>query len=277
MKEYTHRQLIDQFQQMHRNQGMFVLPNVWNPGSAYVFEKEGFDAVATSSAGVAYALGYPDGEDITFEDLVLCVKLISRRINIPLSVDFERGYAETSRGVKDNAKALLGVGACGFNIEDGKSDGSIDDLTDILTKIKALKQLKEELDLDFVINARTCCYWLKVGGEKERLQTVIDRGNAFLEAGADCVFVPGVLDEETVIRLVQGIKGPLNIVLNPGYKDFQGLEKCGVKRLSVGSAPVRNTYNHLIMLARELKGNKVDQLLAHDFGYSQANAYFNKE
>lgn len=272
-----HKERIKKFYTMHKKEGMFILPNVWNPGSAVVFEKEGFEAVATTSAGVAYALGYPDGEDITFEDLAMCVRLITNRINIPLSVDFERGYSEYVDEVVEHALILIEAGACGFNIEDGKSDGSIDKLEHILAKIEALHELKKEINLDFVINARTCCYWLKIGDEKERLETAIQRGNAFIEAGADCVFVPGVMGASTVEALVRGINGPVNIVLNSGYRDFEGLEKMGVKRLSVGSAPVRSTYNHLIQLARELKEKDVQKLLAHDFAYGKANAYFKKE
>jgi len=107
------------FSDMHKENKMFVLPNAWGVGSAYVFEKQGFKAVATSSTGVAHDLGYPDGEHISFDDLLQVVERIASRVDIPLSVDFERGYSETNEEVKENARKLLSAGAVGFNIEDG--------------------------------------------------------------------------------------------------------------------------------------------------------------
>lgn len=268
--------LAKQFQAMHHNAGMFVLPNVWDAGSARVFEKQGFKAVATSSAGVAYSLGFPDGEDITFGDLVNCVDRIVRRIGIPLSVDFERGYGEDIKSIQDNARELLRHGACGFNIEDGKADGSLDTLDFMTDKITALVELKRELDIDFVINARTCTYWLSVGDEEAIFQTAIARGNAFRTAGADCVFIPGAINEDTVGRLTRSIDAPLNIILNSRYHDFVGLERLGVRRLSVGSGPARSVLNHLIEIAAELHHGNTAALLNHTFTYAEANEFFMK-
>jgi 2-methylisocitrate lyase-like PEP mutase family enzyme len=264
------------FSDMHKANKMFVLPNAWNVGSAYVFEKQGFEAVATSSAGIAYDLGYPDGEDISFNDLLWFVEKISNRVAIPLSVDFERGYGETGAEVKENARKLLLARAVGFNIEDGLPDGKLSSLDLQIEKIKALFELKRELDIDFVINARTCAYWLNVANEEDKLKISQERGNAFMEAGADCVFIPGAIDEATVIKLVQGINGPINIILNGIFNNFESLEKIGVRRLSVGSSPVRYIYSKVIDLANNLrKGNSVD-LLNVDFSYGQANSYFEK-
>ena len=154
------------FSNMHKERKMFVLPNAWDAGSAVVFERAGFAAVATSSAGIAYALGCPDGETITFDELLYVVERMAQRIGILLSVDAERGYAETPEGVKENAKKLLEAGAVGFNIEDGLPDGTLSPLDFQLDKIAALVELKRETGLDFVINARTCAYWLNVAGEE---------------------------------------------------------------------------------------------------------------
>ena len=271
---YEQKTLIRHFQDMHQNAGMFVLPNAWDAGSARIFEKQGFKAVATSSAGIAYSLGFPDGEDISFNDLLCCVRQIIRRIEIPLSVDFERGYGEDRHTIQENARELLRSGVCGFNIEDGKSDGTLDPLDFMLDKITALNELKSEFDLDFVINARTCAYWHAIGDEDTMFSTAVERGNAFRRAGADCVFIPGPLDERTVRKLVQGIDAPLNIILNPRYHDFAGLERLGVRRLSVGSGPARSVYNHLIEVATELHDGHVSAMLDHPFTYTKANAYF---
>lgn len=262
------------FKSLHQKCNMFVIPNAWSVGSAYIFEKEGFEAVATSSAGIAYNLGYPDGEDISFEDLLYVVEKITSRLNIPVSVDFERGYSEDPKQVKENAKQLLLKGAVGFNIEDGLPYGTLSSIDFQLEKIKALVELKLELDIDFVINARTCAYWLNVDGDKLKIAT--ERGNAFRQAGADCVFVPGAINEETVKNLVNGINAPLNIILNGIFNDFSKLSSLGVKRLSVGSGPIRNVCERAINIAKDLYKGDVSEILNCKFSYKNANKYFTK-
>lgn len=265
------------FQDLHQREAMFVLPNAWDVGSAYVFQKQGFKAVATSSAGIAYDLGYPDGEDIAFADLVWIVAKIAGRIDVPLSVDFERGYGETAEAVRENARKLLFAGAVGFNIEDGLSDGTLSPLALQIEKIQALAALKRELGIDFVINARTCAYWLDVADAEGKLRIACERGNAFVKAGADCVFVPGAVDETTVGQLVAGIDAPINIILNKAFSDFARLEAIGVRRLSVGSAPVRYVYDKTIEMANSLFHGNTTELLANAFTYGRANDYFASE
>ena len=259
---------------MHKERKMFVLPNAWDAGSAVVFERAGFAAVATSSAGIAYALGCPDGETITFDELLYVVERMAQRIGIPLSVDAERGYAETPEGVKENAKKLLEAGAVGFNIEDGLPDGTLSPLDFQLDKITALVELKRETGLDFVINARTCAYWLNVAGEEGNLEIALKRGNAFADAGADCVYVPGALCEETVAKLALGIKAPLNVILNGAFHDFAKLETLGVRRLSVGSSPARFIYGQAIEMSRALRAGDPSLLLGTKFSYGAANKFF---
>ena len=241
------------FKSMHDAGRMFVLPNAWNAGSARVFEREGFRAVATSSAGFSYALGYPDGQAVPFGDLLHVVGQMTARVDIPVSVDFERGYSDEPEQVRENARQLCLKGAVGFNIEDGLPDGTLSPLELQIEKIRTLAGLKRELDLDFVINARTCVYWLNVGSEEDRLKTAILRGNAFREAGADCVFVPGAIDRATVGRLVNGINAPVNILLNRAFHDVRELERIGVRRLSVGSGPARWLCERMIGLARSCR------------------------
>ena len=266
----------EEFQELHNNQELFIIPNVWNAGSAMVFEKAGFKSVATTSAGIAFSLGYADGEDISIDDLSLVVRQITKRISIPLSVDFERGYAETAEEVKENALELIYAGAVGFNIEDGRTDGNLDDLEHILMKINALKELRRELKLPFVINARTCAYWLNYGDEKTRLQFVIDRCNSFAEAGADCVFIPGAISESDVEALVDGIKAPLNLIANPLFNDFEKMNEIGVRRISIGSGAVRSVFNHLINTSSNLKNNDISEMINHKFSYAAANDFFKK-
>ena len=264
------------FLRMHQTDGMFVIPNAWDAASAYIYEKAGFAAVATTSAGLAYALGYPDGEQVSMEDLLFVVKKITGRVQIPVSVDFERGYAENPRQVKENARSLLAAGAVGFNLEDGQANGTLSPLELQIEKIKALCELKKELDLPFVINARTCVYWLNIGSEEEKLAEAVCRGNAFAEAGADCVFVPGPIEQETAKALVLGIHAPLNLILNGVYHDLAGLAKLGVRRLSTGSGPVRYLCEETMKMAETIKAGNADAVLQSTFSYAKANAFFQK-
>ncbi|MDE5419200.1 isocitrate lyase/phosphoenolpyruvate mutase family protein [Labilibaculum sp. DW002] len=267
-------ELAKKFHQLHQEKQMLVLPNAWSAGSAIVFEKQGFNAVATTSAGIAYSLGYPDGEGIHFEDLCTVVKQITKRISIPLSVDFECGYGESVAEVKENAKKLILAGAVGINIEDGLPNGNLNDLDFQLEKIESLVQLKEELGIPFVINARTCVYWLDVADDASKIATAIERGNAFVKSGADCVFIPGALSEEIVETLVSAIDAPLNIIANPLFNDFQKLNRIGVRRLSVGSGAVRSAFNHLIAIGDNLKKGDISLMLNHQFSYKYANEFF---
>lgn len=268
------RQRAEIFKRMHTEGGMFVLPNVWNAMSAKIFENHGFGAVATSSAGIAFSLGYPDGELMPFENLIEITRQITNKISIPLSVDFEAGYGDSKQRVKENAKRLLQAGAVGFNIEDGMPDGGLLDLDKQLEKIIGLTELKQELDLDFVINARTCAYWLSIGSEEYMFETAAKRCNVFLKAGADCVFVPGFMDDHTIERLVNAIDGPLNIIFTPGCPDFNTLRYLGVKRLSVGSAPVRSVVAHIANIAKELRNDDASTMTKINIGYKSVNDMF---
>ena len=264
------------FQALHHQQKLFVLPNVWSVGSAYIYEKQGFPAIATSSAGLAYDLGYPDGEQITLENVIELTERITKRVDRPLSVDFERGYGDTPEEVRENARKLLFAGAVGFNLEDGKPDGTLTALPLQLAKIRALAELKKELNLDFVINARTCAYLLQVADEDTMYQIACERGRAFLEAGADCVFIPGALPSAVIAGLVKEIPGPINILLTGKTKDFAMLQDLGVRRLSIGSGIARYVYGKTIGLAKELYAWDAEEILNHDFSLPKADQYFDK-
>jgi len=263
-----------EFLNLHHANEMLVLPNAWSAGSALVFERQGFKALATTSAGIAYTLGYPDGEDIDIDDLCLVVKQITKRISIPLSVDFERGYGNTIEEIKENVKQVILAGAVGINIEDGLANGTLANLPDQIQIIEAISQLKDEMDIPFVINARTCAYWLNVADEENKLAIAIERGNAFSKAGADCIFIPGPLNEMVVEKLVQEIDAPLNMIANPIFNDFDTMNKIGVKRLSMGSGAVRSVFNHLIKIGDDYKAGQLDLMTKQPFSYAEANKFF---
>jgi len=263
------------FMNMHKENKMFILPNAWSTGSAYVFEKQGFKAVGTSSAGIAHDLGFPDGEYISFDDLLWVVEKIAKRVDVPLSVDFERGYSEVNKEIKENARKLLFAGAVGFNIEDGLPDGALYPLDKQIEKIKSLSELKSELDINFVINARTDAYALD-GTDEGSMKVALERCNAFVEAGADCVFVIGAKDDIAISKLVKGINAPVNIFWRSCLSSFEDLDKMGVQRLSAGCHPARYIYGQVVEMASDLYSGDVSKLVNNDFSSEKANAYFEK-
>lgn len=271
----TQRELAKKFMDMHHAQKTFILANAWDAGSAYIFQKEGFAALGTTSQGTALSYGYADGQNMPFDDLVYCVESMTKRVAVPVSADIERGFADDAEKVKENALRLLEVGAVGFNIEDGRQDKTLDELPFFLEKIKALASLKKECNLDFVINARTCTYWHNIGDEEYKLKIALERGKAFKEAGADCIFYPGAVPLESVKTLVKETEAPVNILLTPATCDLKALADAGVRRLSIGSGPARSTYNHVIAMAQELKKGETERILKHSFVYAEANTYFN--
>lgn len=270
--------LAERFHELHRQENIFVLPYVWNGGSARIFEKEGFEAVSTTSAGIAYSMGYADGEKVSFEEVVRVTKEIVKAIDTPVSVDIELGYGETPNEIKENVRKLIEVGAVGINIEDGYPGEipSLENLERQLDKIKILSELKKEMGIPFFINARTCVYWLKVGDEEKILDEAVKRGNAFLKAGGDCVFIPGGIDYTTAYELVERIEGPVNLIVNPLSISLAKLEKIGVKRVCMGSGATRVAFQEVIDIAKEFKKGKVNRMLQTKFSYNKANNYFAK-
>ena len=224
----------------HRKDKMLVLANAWDAGSAFLFEQAGAEAVATTSAGCAYAHGYPDGERATYEDIFQSAKRIARRLKVPVSVDLESGFGDTPGEVcKSVSRIVLEAGAVGLNIEDSKPGSDMSTLyskEEQVERLSALNKLREEIQVPFVINARTDAAWVV---NETTLKEAIQRGNAYLESGADCVFVPGVTQAADIATLVEEIKGPINILATPTAPSLNKLEKLGVARCSIGSGPAR--------------------------------------
>ncbi|KAF1297857.1 hypothetical protein BAU15_08100 [Enterococcus sp. JM4C] len=139
-----------QFQEMHKREGIFVLPNIWDAGGARIFEERGFEALATTSAGIAFANGFSDGEVLPLNILLETVRRVTKRITIPLSVDFERGYGENDSQIYENTKQLLFGGAVGLNIEDGLPNKKISDAQVMKNKLDCMNELKKEIGLHFL-------------------------------------------------------------------------------------------------------------------------------
>jgi 2-methylisocitrate lyase-like PEP mutase family enzyme len=239
---------------LHHGPPILVLPNAWDAASARVFEVEGFPAIATTSAGVAAALGYPDGGVVPAREMIEAVARIARAVQVPVTADIEHAYGRTPDSVADVVLRVVAAGAVGINIEDFVPGGSeLEPIPLQVDKIKAIAKAAATSGVRVVINARTDVFLRGLGAPESRLSVAIERGRAFLAAGADCVFVPGVRDRDTISELVRGIGGPINILAGKGTPSVPDLEALGVARVSVGSGPMRAALAVVRETARELK------------------------
>jgi 2-methylisocitrate lyase-like PEP mutase family enzyme/predicted thioesterase len=243
------------FRAMHQGAGVLVLPNAWDVASARIFEQAGFGAVATTSAGVAFSLGYPDGQKISRDEMLGQVGRITRAVLVPVTADVEAGYGNRAEDAAQTARGVLAAGAVGLNLEDTSGDPTnpLADLTLQLEKIRAMRETAENAGVPLVLNARTDVYLLQVGPAEKRYDETLRRLSAFRDAGADCLFVPGLRDAETIARLVRDLNHPLNILGGPGAPAVPELQELGVKRVSVGSGPMRATLGQVRKIAEELK------------------------
>ena len=243
------------FHQLHRGPKTLLLPNVWDVASARLVEEAGYPAVATTSAGVAFSLGYPDGQKISREEMLARVARIAKAVRLPVTADVEAGYGNRPQDAAATAKGVIEAGAVGMNFEDGTDDAAhpLADLSLQLEKMHAIREMASKTEVPLLLNARTDVYLAAVGEPEKRYELALQRALAYREAGADCVFVPGVRDPDTIARLVKDLKCPLNILAVYGSPPVAELEKLGVARVSLGSGPMRATLGLLRRLAEELK------------------------
>jgi len=243
-----------QFRQLHRGPHALLLPNVWDVASARVIEDAGFPALATTSAGVAFSLGYPDGERISREEMVARAARIARAVKVPVSADVEAGYGSTPEAAARTARELIEAGAVGMNLEDTTRDPErrLLDVLLAVEKIKAVRETAAAMKVPLVVNARTDVYLLP-GDPDAQYPEALRRLTAFRDAGADCVFAPGLKDGPTIGHLASALQCPLNILALPGVPPVPELEQLGVARVSLGSGPMRAGLGLLRRLAEELK------------------------
>ncbi|HXZ42001.1 MAG TPA: isocitrate lyase/phosphoenolpyruvate mutase family protein, partial [Terriglobales bacterium] len=225
------------FRAMHRGPRTLLLPNVWDVASARIIEEIGFGAIATTSAGIAFSLGYPDGQKIPREEMLARVGRIVRAVKVPVTADVEAGYGDRPEDAARTAAGVIEAGAVGMNLEDGTGDPEypLVDLSLQLEKIRAIRETALKTSVLLVLNARTDVYLDQVGAPETRYAETIKRAIAFRDAGADCVFVPGLRDSATISQLVQDVECPVNILAGPGSPSVPELEKLGVARVSLGS------------------------------------------
>jgi 2-methylisocitrate lyase-like PEP mutase family enzyme len=241
------------FLELHTSGRLLVLPNAWDAGSAKIFEHAGFQALGTTSAGVALSMGRPDGERVSRAEMLEAVRRIVGAVAVPVTADLEAGYGPAVSDAVETARGAIAAGAVGMNFEDSTSDDRLVDAAAQVEKIRAIKKLAEAEKIAFVLNARTDVFLLGVGEPAGRFDEAVRRANAYRQAGADCLFVPGVTDAETIGRLVRAIKGPLNVLAGRGTPPTAELERLGVARVSIGGGPMRAALTLTQHVAQELR------------------------
>jgi 2-methylisocitrate lyase-like PEP mutase family enzyme len=260
--------------ELHQGPKILVLANAWDAISARIVEEIGFPAVATTSAGVAATLGYPDGQRVSRDDMLEVVARIARAVQVPVTADLEAGYGTTPAEMVETARALIAVGAVGLNLEDmtGDDESSQVELTLQTEKIRAIREASAAAGVLLVINARTDVYLTPIGPAEMRFERTVERLRAYAKAGADCVFAPAVKDKETIAKLVKAVKAPLNILLMPGAPNLNELEKLGVARASIGSGLMRATLGTTRKIAKAMFERRDDwALFAEAMPYAEVN------
>jgi 2-methylisocitrate lyase-like PEP mutase family enzyme len=252
---------------LHHGPSILRLCNVWDAASARIVEEAGFPAVATSSAGVAFSLGYPDVEAIPAAEMLAQVGRIARVVAVPVSADLEAGYED----IEGAAAGLVEAGAAGLNLEDFQN-GKLVDLAAQIEKIRAVRRVGERLGVPIVINARTDIYLARLGDAATRFERSVVRLLAYRDAGADCLFVPGVYDEETIAGLVKALQFPLNILATAGAPTVDRLQELGVARVSLGSGPMRAAMGLMRRMAEEFRDSGAySRMLEAPVTYVEAN------
>lgn len=248
------RTLAELLRALHGGPLPLVLPNAWDAASARIFAHAGAKAIATTSAGIAAALGYPDGQHITPREMTAAVARIATVVDLPVTADLEAGYGDTPQEAAATARAALDAGAVGLNLEDttDSSEGPLLDAERQAQKIRAVRSVGEETGVPLVINARTDVFLAQVGEPGSRVQLASTRAKVYRAAGADCIFVPGVSDPATIRQLLAAIDAPLNVLAVPGTPSVSELHRLGVARISLGSGPMRAALALTAKIAQEL-------------------------
>jgi len=258
------------FHALHQGAAPLVLANCWDAGSARLIESLGAKAVATTSAGFAWSLGYPDGDAVPVGVLAKAVGAVARVVKVPVSVDMEGGYSKDPALVGNAAARVVDAGAVGINIEDGSDKPEA-----LVAKIAAIRQSTAKLGVDLFINARTDVYLRGLAPPETRVETVLARARQYIAAGASGIFVPGLTDAAAIKQIASAVDRPLNVMASKGLPPLADLAKLGVKRLSAGAAMSMVLWAHAAQLAGAfLKEGRSDKVTEGAMAYGEINKLF---
>ena len=256
MKPSINKERAAKFLALHLNPPILRLANAWDVTSAKIFELANFEAIGTTSSGIAHSWGYPDGEVISLAELLMVVRRIAGNISVPLSVDLEAGYGSSPEEAARSVEQIIDAGAVGINLEDVEraGDQSLVEISQQLEKISAIRQLADKKEFHLVINARTDIFLRSEDPKPKQMEQVIERGNKFKEAGADCIFIVGTggFSNAELASLVNEINAPINLFVGPKHPPINQLEEMGVARLSFGGQAMRSAYAKLAQIAKDM-------------------------
>lgn len=258
------------FRALHQGPQPLLLPNAWDAGSARVIEVSGAQAIATTSAGLAWARGYADGYAMPPRFLLATVTEIARVIHVPLTVDMEAGYANELGAIADNAQALAEAGAVGINLEDSTTPPEV-----LCERIAATKRGASRAGVDLFVNARCDVYLKALTAPDRALEESISRGRKYKEAGADGFFLPGIVDPAVIRQVVAAVQLPLNVLVRVGLPRVSELAALGVRRVSAGSGISSAVHGLTRRAVRQfLDTGAYDAMLDGAMPYPEVNALF---
>lgn len=258
--------MAERFRSLHAVGRLLVLPNAWDAGSARMIESCGAEAIATTSSGVAWALGYPDGDALPPRVLVDAVARITRVVTVPLTVDAEGGYSSDAVTVAETVRALADAGAVGVNLEDGAGSPDL-----LCAKIAAVKRAASHV----FVNTRTDVVLRGLVAPERQVAETLDRARRYREAGCDGVFVPKVSDPTMIRAIVDGTDLPVNVMLVPNLPSLAELRRLGVRRVSAGAAIAQAVHGLTRRLASQLlAGESTDAIFEGAATYPELNALF---
>lgn len=280
MQRIIQQERAEAFHRLHAGDGILVLVNAWDAASARLFEQAGSPAIATTSAGMAWSLGYSDGEQVSLREFTAACARICRVVTAPVSVDIERGFGQTPAEVSATARALLELGVVGINIEDGVTPGTTELVPPVILaeKISAIRAVAEEVGVRLFINARTDTYFVPTNDQVARYEDTVRRAQMYVAAGADGIFVPGLESLEEMGRMAQALPRPLNIYAGyAGLPPVDELRRAGVRRVSLGCGPFQAALALAWRIATEtLSEGTYTAMTANMLSAGEANSLFSK-
>ncbi len=277
------KERAEKFYSMHTTEGCFLMPNAWDIGSAKMLVAAGFETIGTTSAGIAFSLGRPDNvfcsEDarLNRDEMIAEISLITHSVSVPVNADLEAGFGTEPEDVSQTIKFAMQAGAVGGNIEDYSGNPS-SPLYSLELSIERLKAARREIDssgVPFVLIGRTD----EMNAGHSNLNHAIKRANLYREAGADCLFVPGVSDRTTVATLVKEISGPINVVMGLSGSDvsFKELAGLGVRRVSIGGSLARSIYYNIRQAAEEMYNRGTFTYASNQIPQNELNEIFERK
>lgn len=251
------------FADLHKGTQALILPNIWDAAGALLLQQQGAPALATSSAALAWSLGYADGGTLPHVELVTAVERIMRVARVPLTVDLEDGYSDEPEQVVALVAELAEMGVVGINLEDGEKSERI-----LAAKISALKTHIPQV----FINARCDVYLRNMAQGQEAVQMAIQRGRLYQTAGADCLFLPGLAQADSLAQIHAGVNLPLNLMLLPQMDALPDLYAAGMRRLSAGAGLFKLVYGQMRIAAKEMEQGRFAAMFPQLLDFNEMNA-----